>query len=213
MPTSKRILAVECATQACSVALFQGGELLAHRHEILGRGHAERLVSSIAELPGRGRAEEIRVSLGPGSFTGTRIGLAAGRALSIAWSAQVFGYATLALVAAMARARRGPRDVLVAMAGGHGEVFVQPFGSDGVGLTAHRSLPLGEAASLSDQSLIVGSCAEDLVARRGEGEALDLLPDARYALDLPEPALTRSLSPIYGRPPDARRPVPPAIDP
>ena len=75
-----RILAIETATEACSVALFEEGALVDARHEVLGRGHAERLVPMIAELPDRGRAEEIRVSLGPGSFTGVRIGVAVARA-------------------------------------------------------------------------------------------------------------------------------------
>ena len=65
-----RMLAIECATEACSLALFEGGTLLDRRHEILGRGHAEHLVPLIASLPGKGRADEIRVSLGPGSFLG-----------------------------------------------------------------------------------------------------------------------------------------------
>ncbi len=60
----------------------------------------------IAELPDKGRAERIVVSLGPGSFTGVRIGLAAARALGLAWQAEVLGYPTPALVAAMARERQ-----------------------------------------------------------------------------------------------------------
>ena len=119
-----RVLAIECATAACSVALFENGALLDGRYEILGRGHAERLVPLIAELPGKGRAARIVVSLGPGSFTGVRIGLAAARALGLAWQAEVLGYPTLGLVAAMAReAHPGP--VTVCMTGGHGEWFVQ----------------------------------------------------------------------------------------
>ena len=90
-----RILAIETATEACSAALFDNGALVDSRHEVLGRGHAERLVPMIAELPGKGRADEIRVSLGPGSFTGVRIGLAVARALGIAWHAEVRGYPTL----------------------------------------------------------------------------------------------------------------------
>ena len=62
-PEPMRTLAIDCATRACSVALFEGDrlDLVDNRHEILGRGHAERLVPMIAELPGKGRANRICV--------------------------------------------------------------------------------------------------------------------------------------------------------
>ena len=214
MRSDQRILAIECATEACSVALFSGdgekagADLLDHRHETIGRGHAERLVPLIAELEGRGRANRILVSLGPGSFTGTRIGLAAARSLAIAWDAEVLGYPTLALVAAIARSETrtdlGGRDILVSMAGGHGEIFVQPFAADGHPRQPHRSLPVEDAAGLFETELVAGNRAAELVDRRGSGVALDLLPDARFACALPTSLLTDRLAPIYGRAPDAK---------
>lgn len=199
-----RLLAIDCATDACSVALFDGDEVVDSRCELLGRGHAERLVPMIADLPDRGRAEEIRVGLGPGSFTGTRIGLAAARALAVAWRARVLGYPTLALVAAMAGERSRPGPVLVAMAGGHGEWFVQPFEDGGTPARGHASLPPAEAAMSSGIARVAGSRAAGLVELRGHGEALDILPDARRVLEIPSSLLTSDLRPIYGRPPDAR---------
>lgn len=208
-----RILAIECATEASSVALFEGEGAAAlrldHRHEIIGRGHAERLVPMISELPERGKAARIVVSLGPGSFTGTRIGLATARALGIAWDCEVLGFSTLAMVAATVRAARGfgGSAVLVAMSGGHGELLVQPYDAQGLPLGDQASLPPDAAAASSDIALVAGSKAEELVAQRGSGEALNLLPDARFANMLPAALLTNRLAPIYGRPPDAKLPV------
>src|SRR3546814_7003579 len=82
-----RTLVIDTATEACSVALFENDELMARRHAIVGRGHAERLLPLIADFPDKGRADRIAVDIGPGSFTGVRIGLAAARALSFAWGA------------------------------------------------------------------------------------------------------------------------------
>ena len=198
-----RVLAIECATAACSVALFENGALLDGRYEILGRGHAERLVPLIAELPGKGRAARIVVSLGPGSFTGVRIGLAAARALGLAWQAEVLGYPTLALVAAMARETH-PGPVTVCMSGGHGEWFVQDFAADGMPEDALASLTPGESAARNPHPVVAGSQAATMAG--GAGVALDILPDARRFDLLPPALLTPELAPIYGRPPDAKLP-------
>lgn len=201
-----RTLAIDCATEACSAALFDGGELLAGTFEILGRGHAERLVPMIAELPERGRAERIIVSLGPGSFTGARIGLAAAKALALAWKAEALGYATHALLAAMARDRAGPQAVTVATTGGHGEWFVQNFGADGAAQDTIASLPPAAAVASAAADLVAGSQAEALVAARGSGTALPLWPDARAVPLLRAADLAPAHAPIYGRAPDAKLP-------
>ena len=201
-----RTLAIDSATEACSAALFEDGALLAGARETIGRGHVERLVPMIAELPGKGRAERVVVSLGPGSFTGVRIGLAAARALGLAWQAEVLGYPTLALIAAMARERR-PGPVSVCATGGHGEWFVQEFAPGGLPEGELASLPPAEALKFLKHDLVAGNQAEALVALRGHGEALPLLPDARCLSLLPEPLLTSNLAPVYGRPPDARLPA------
>lgn len=201
-----RTLAIECATEACSVALFEGAELVTGAHRLLGRGHAEQLVPMLADLPARGWAERIAVSLGPGSFTGVRIGLAAARALGLAWKAQVLGYPTLALVAAMGRERH-PGPVTVCMTGGHGEWFVQDFAPDGMPASKLLSLTPDEAANAARGPVIAGSTAGELVARAGRGQAaLALLPDARKFALVPPALLSDDLTPIYGRPPDARLP-------
>ncbi len=201
-----RVLAIDCASEACSVALFDGDELLGADHRMLGRGHAEQLIPMIAGLPDKGKAGQIAVSLGPGSFTGVRIGLAAARALALAWGAEAFGYPTLALIAAMARAEAGDQPVSVAMTGGHGQWFMQNFAAGGAEVGALVSLAPNAALSFAEHDLVAGTQAEELVADRGRGTALPVWPNAAQFLHLPKEALTAQLTPLYGRAPDARLP-------
>ncbi|MFT3977371.1 MAG: tRNA (adenosine(37)-N6)-threonylcarbamoyltransferase complex dimerization subunit type 1 TsaB, partial [Sphingomonas bacterium] len=123
MPT----LVIDTATAACSVALIEGGRVIDARHETVGRGHAERLVPMIAELAGGGRAGRILVDVGPGSFTGIRVGIAAARGLALGWGAEVAGYSSTSLIAADALAGGVPAPLAVVLEGGHGELFVQGF--------------------------------------------------------------------------------------
>jgi tRNA threonylcarbamoyladenosine biosynthesis protein TsaB len=198
-------LAIDSATESCSVALFDGERLVAGHARMLGRGHAEQLVPMIAALPGKGRAGRIAVSLGPGSFTGVRVGLATARALALAWKSELVGYPTLSLVAARAQEQVGKVPLAVAMTGGHGEWFCQTFAEDGDEDGPPASIPPADAASLP-HAVVAGSQAEALVASRGFGEALALWPDARDAMCLPPNAFRGAVLPIYGRAPDARLP-------
>ncbi|WP_226638407.1 tRNA (adenosine(37)-N6)-threonylcarbamoyltransferase complex dimerization subunit type 1 TsaB [Novosphingobium profundi] len=201
-----RTLVIDSATAACSVALLEGNTLIGGTFRVLGRGHAEALVPMIADLPERGKANRIAVALGPGSFTGVRVGLAAARALALAWGAEIVGYPTLALVAAMAREAFGEGPLDVAMTGGHGEWFVESFDAAGESTAPLASLKPEAAAQALTAQRITGNEAEALVAARGHGTAQPLLPDARAFAALPAVHLTRDISPLYGRAPDARLP-------
>lgn len=199
-----RRLVIDTATRACSVALFEGDTCIAAFHEDIGRGHAERLVPMIAELPDKGRAGIIHVDVGAGSFTGIRVGVSAARALALAWGAECHGYGCLELVAAMAR-NGAAAAVDVVMTGGHGEYYFQSFGDDGSALTEPQSLPAEVAAKLSGAELVAGDLAHRLVTLRGSGQAIDLLPNAQ---SWPEIKATQPLSPspLYVRGPDAKLP-------
>lgn len=199
-----RTLAIETASEACSIALFEGEELVAHDTRVIGRGHAEALVPMIAALPDKGRAARILVSLGPGSFTGVRIGLATARALGFAWGAEVLGYPTLALIAAQAQTVHPGQPLTVCVNGGHGEWFVQDFAADGLPESNVLSQTPAAARGDSHYALAAGNRARELLECDGAGmAALDLLPDAACVTLLNPALLTADLAPIYGRGPDA----------
>ena len=199
-----RTLVIDSASEACSAALVEGGRVVDFRHEVIGRGHAERLVPLIAELADGGRADAIAVGCGPGSFAGVRIGVAAARALALGWQIPVRGFSTPTLVAASAaHAIADAGGALAVMEGGHGQWLVQPFAADLSPRGGVQSLLPDDAAKLAD-ALVVGNRAEAFVALRGSGHALAVLPDARAFPRLPASALFEEPSPIYGRAPDAR---------
>lgn len=201
-----RTLVIDTATKACSVALYDGEVLIDSFHEVIGRGHAERLLPLIAKLPSCGKADHIVVDVGPGSFTGIRVGVAAARALGLAWNVEVTGYGCLALVAAMARHAIGDNRVIdVLMTGGHGEYFFQSFDTTGSELIEPVSLTPERLAEQSQASVLAGDIAPELTLMNRNYEFVDLLPNASYwHLVAALPALPPS--PVYGRAPDAKLP-------
>ncbi|MFC0307529.1 tRNA (adenosine(37)-N6)-threonylcarbamoyltransferase complex dimerization subunit type 1 TsaB [Rhizorhabdus histidinilytica] len=201
-----RALVIDTATAACSVALIEDGAIVAEAHDVVGRGHAERLMPMIAALPGGGRADAILVDCGPGSFTGVRVGLAAARALALGWGIPVHGYSSMAAIAAAgATEAEGEASIGVALIGGHGELFVQRYATAPLAaLSELASLPPAAAAAAVADAHIFGSGADQLVAARGSGVAHDRLPRAAEAIALPPALAQLPPSPIYGRGADAK---------
>ncbi len=198
-----RTLVMETATAACSVALFDGDMLVDARHAVVGRGHAELLVPMIAELPGNGRADHILVDVGPGSFTGLRVGIAAAIGLGIGWGVDVLGFSSLASIAAGQGAEIDAPEIAIAIEGGHGEIFVQIF--------AHTPF----AALDAPVSLAPDAALERIAGRPVIGNAdqrlsgiavVDALPDARHVMRLPPAMRALAPQPLYLRAPDAKLP-------
>jgi len=199
-------LVIDTATAACSVALIADGAVAAARHEVVGRGHAERLLPMIAELPDGGRADRVLVDCGPGSFTGVRVGLAAALALGLGWRAPVAGYSSTALIAAAAFAARPDlAELAVVMEGGHGELFMQPY-------RASPLAALAPLASLRPDAALAAAGGRAVMKRCGSGTCFSricafggaALPRAADAPLLPPGLAALPPRPIYGRAPDAK---------
>ena len=201
-----RTLVIETVTAACSVALLESGRVIANAHEVVGRGHAERLIPMIAALPGEGRAPCILVDVGPGSFTGVRVGLAAARGLAIGWGAEVHGYSSLALLAAAAFAADPARTRLaVVLEGGHGEVFMQAFQANPFGAEAPlRSLAPAAALEALGTMPAIGSGVRHLAALAPGHVLAEAWPDAADARLLAPDWAGLPPVPLYGRGPDAK---------
>ena len=193
------LLAFDTSSAACTAALFDGeGTCIARSDELIGRGHSERLVPMIGELLDGRRAEQVLVGIGPGSFTGIRVAIAAAHGLAIGWGADLRGMSSLALLAS---AESG--EVTAAIVGGHGELFVQQF--DSAQPTSElRNLVPAEAAAFATAHLVIGSGARQLVGARGWGEAREAWPSASNALRLPAALRSLPAKPVYARAPDAR---------
>lgn len=131
-----RILAIETATAAGSVALLEGSRVVAERTEHVPQRHLEWVAPVIADLLARAgwspvQVEAVAVSTGPGSFTSLRIGMATALTWSRAHNRPIVGIPTLAVVAASAGALGAIVPLLDVR---RGEVAAAVFRRDG-GLT------------------------------------------------------------------------------
>lgn len=204
------ILAIDCSTSACSAALRKGDALLAVRRSS-GRGQAEAMVPLIGEVLAESgldwsQVRLIGITVGPGSFTGLRIGLAAARALALARNIPIAGVTTADLLAAMTPPELyRDRRLLIAIDSKRDDLFVSAEGE----IRALR--PEDALAWQSGPLLVAGDAAEQFRGLRDDLEILPLLPDAvplaelaarRYAEGAALPA-----QPLYLRPPDVALPT------
>ncbi|MDA1131718.1 MAG: tRNA (adenosine(37)-N6)-threonylcarbamoyltransferase complex dimerization subunit type 1 TsaB [Proteobacteria bacterium] len=168
------LLAFDTCFAACSVAVIVDGVVAAHRATVLHRGHAEALLPMVAAtLSDSGLAWDgiagLGVTVGPGTFTGMRAGLAAARGIALVRRIPVAGFSSLhALAAGAVRSGAvGPADPMLATADARrGEVYVQVFGPGVV--------PLGqpELVAAADVRAPVGA----IVLGTGAGSVLAAHP-------------------------------------
>lgn len=135
---SMRILAIDTALSAVSACVLVSGATRPEAKETLGmeRGHAEALIPLVDRVMGGidggfASLDRIAVTVGPGSFTGLRVGIAAARAMALAWSIPAVGVSTLAALAAPLIVEDKAGTIAVAVDARHGHIFFAAFHADG----------------------------------------------------------------------------------
>jgi tRNA threonylcarbamoyladenosine biosynthesis protein TsaB len=215
-----RVLAIDTALAACAAAVLdtESGAIIASETLAMERGHAEAVMPLIARLMDAARLEfaeldRIAVTVGPGSFTGLRVGIAAARGIALVTGRPAVGLSTLAALAAPPVAAGEARAIVAAIDARHGHVYMEVFAPGGRVMVAPRLATLDEALRTigSRPCLIVGSGAEPLgkAWRFGsERPGLDprAYPDIDWVARLGGVAQVPSAppKPLYLRRPDAR---------
>jgi len=207
------ILAVDTALGACSVAVLEGGAILAHQFLEMTRGHAEALAPMVDETMRRsgiafGALDCLAVTTGPGTFTGQRVGLAFMRGLRVALKKPLIGVTTLEAMAAATKADRAAaihdakRDEAYLSLWENGaailEPVVMPFADAVARIRAFGKCALcGTGAPKAGEELGAGFALTDI-------RQPDALWVARLAMARPVPELPPA--PLYLRAPDAKLP-------
>lgn len=206
---------------ACSAAIVDTGRVqpLAEAFVAMERGHAEALapmVSEVLKAAGLGPADldRIAVTVGPGSFTGLRIGLAFARGLGMARGLPVVGIDSLSAIAANETAAS---PLLVAADARNGEVYAAAFDAARHLVSGPRLVAAGLAAEgLPETAMLIGTAAGDVRARSGRSDLMlsragDLPVAARFARLAAGARPGASPAPLYLRAPDAKpQPAAPA---
>lgn len=197
------LLVIETGFAALSVALLDGNELVAEHHELVGRGHAERLMPVIAALlAGHQPPLAVLVDAGPGSYTGLRIGIAAARALGLAWGVDVTATTSTALLAAGAFARDPAlTSITTVLDAGRGQVYAETIAADWRSDDAPRvTNPADLTASLPHDAVLVGSGAALAHAFDAFATVVGDFPRAADARWLPLARRQRPPAPRYLEP-------------
>ena len=203
------VLAIDTCLFACSVAVVDGERVLARRVEPMSRGHQERLAPLVQEAMaeaglGFDKLERIGVTVGPGSFTGLRVGLAFAKGLASALSIPAVGIGALE---ALAHTESG--NVVAVLDAKRGQVYLQAF-SDGAPVSAPDALPIETAAAR------VAEFAPDTLIGTGAALLAGVRPGVRVIeADVTDPVAVARLAalrspvpprPLYLRAPDAKLP-------
>ena len=214
-----KILAVDTALGACSAALLEGNRVLARRFAAMERGHAEALAPMVEEVMREAclafqALERLAVTIGPGTFTGQRVGLAFMRAMRTALGKPLVGVTSLAAMAEQARAETGVTCAAAIHDARRGEVYLEVLGAP---LSA-RLLTFAEACSVLSSlkgKLILAGTAAARAAEALQTSSLEtqvssiVVPDAVWVARLAvcmEPGRSPP-RPLYLRAPDAKLPA------
>ncbi|NHT74518.1 tRNA (adenosine(37)-N6)-threonylcarbamoyltransferase complex dimerization subunit type 1 TsaB [Rhizobiaceae bacterium CRRU44] len=211
------VLAIDTAGTACNVALYDAARdaTLSTAGADIGRGHAERLMGFIDEaLEAAGlemdKVDRIAVTIGPGSFTGIRVGVATARGLGLALGRPVVGISVLQALATSVLATAPGHPVLIVTDAKREEVYLQTFDAAGQPMAEAEALDVGAARATfaTFAGTISGSGAsllrEDAAAEASERpfDTADIAVVAKLgAAADPATALPK---PLYLRGPDVR---------
>jgi len=211
------LMAVDTAAGACSVALWRDGEVVAHRCEPMARGHAEAVVPMMQAALSEARwavasLDAVGVTVGPGAFTGLRIGLSAARGVALAANIPAVGVGSLeALAHGTVAEERGGRVVAAVLDTKRGDLYAQLFEADLTPITG-PSVATAEAVLARMEGREILSVGDGTVPGAVPSVAPPW-PDARVvaalaARRLAEEPAPEPPRPLYLREPEARLPEP-----
>lgn len=153
------LLAIDTATDTASVALYDGRQVVAERTWLAGRHHSQQVLAEVAAAMALGnwRGDDVAgvaVALGPGSFTGVRVGLSLAEGLAFAWDVPRYAFSTLD---ALARAAVGAERPVRPLVGLGRDRFATALYERGQAREPIRSVSAADLALLSDEpTLLVG---------------------------------------------------------